>query len=242
MTDKQKLKIIRSIGKLVDTAINISMILLLLIGCYLIYDSYYVFNSGSSNKIAGYKPDKINSQTLKDLSKDCIAWITIDDTNIDFPVMQGKDNSEYLNKDPYGDYSLLGSIFLDSQNKYDFTDKYNLVHGHHAANAMFGHMDQFENETYFNKHLDGKLIVGDKEYKIRLFAFGYTDAFVDVIYTPVGNYPLNYIKNNSEHYLNPEGENLIVLSTCRQPNTTRRQYLAGVLLEENNSTISKGEK
>ena len=107
---------------------------------------------------------------------------------------------------------------------------------------MFGHMDQFENETYFKKHLDGKLIVGDKEYKIRLFAFGYTDAFVDVIYTPVGNYPLSYIKNNSEHYLNPEGENLIVLSTCRQPNTTRRQYLAGVLLEENNSTISKGEK
>lgn len=42
-----------------------------------------------------------------------VAWLTIDDTKIDYPVMQGKDNTEYLNKDPYGDYALAGSIFLD---------------------------------------------------------------------------------------------------------------------------------
>ena len=33
-----------------------------------------------------------------------VAWLTVDDTNIDYPVMQGEDNNEYLNKDPFGDY------------------------------------------------------------------------------------------------------------------------------------------
>lgn len=45
------------------------------------------------------------------INKDVAGWITIDDTHIDYPVVQGKDDMEYINKDVYGEFSLSGSIF-----------------------------------------------------------------------------------------------------------------------------------
>ena len=45
------------------------------------------------------------------LNKDVVGWITIFDTHISYPVVQGKDNQEYLNKDVFGKFSFSGSIF-----------------------------------------------------------------------------------------------------------------------------------
>ena len=55
------------------------------------------------------------------INKDVAGWITIDDTHIDYPVVQGKDDMEYINKDVYGEFSLSGSIFLSCMNKKDFS-------------------------------------------------------------------------------------------------------------------------
>lgn len=77
--------------------------------------------------------------------------MTIDDTNIDYPVMQGEDNNEYLNKDPFGNYALSGSIFLDRRNNPEFKDYYSLIYGHHMEHGMmFGAIDEYLNEDYFN--------------------------------------------------------------------------------------------
>ena len=78
-----------------------------------------------------------------------VGWIVVDDTNIDYPVMQGYDNSQYLNLDPYGEYSLSGSIFLDSRNSSDFTDPYSIIYGHHMEyGKMFGAIDDYLDDQY----------------------------------------------------------------------------------------------
>lgn len=60
--------------------------------------------------------------------KDVIGWIDIYNTNIDYPIVKGADNQEYLNKTVKGEFSTAGSIFLDSSNSPDFSDypKYTL--------------------------------------------------------------------------------------------------------------------
>lgn len=101
-----------------------------------------------------------------------MAWLTIDDTNIDYPVMQGEDNNEYLNKDPVWQLcSVWKYSSIDSRNDPEFKDYYSLIYGHHMEHGMmFGAIDEYLNEDYFNSHRTGSLVVGKKTYKIRIFA------------------------------------------------------------------------
>ena len=127
-----------------------------------------------SDDLLSYKPQPGEgaNPSLEDLmaiNKDVAGWITIDDTHIDYPVVQGKDDMEYINKDVYGEFSLSGSIFLSCMNKKDFSDNYNLVYGHHMANGgMFGDVVSFTEKSYFDKHKTGELYLPDKTMHIDL--------------------------------------------------------------------------
>lgn len=75
--------------------------------------------------MAKFKPDAEDPLSFAELLKinpDVIGWITIDDTHIDQPVVQGKDDLEYINKGPDGSFTLAGAIFLSSLDKPDFGD------------------------------------------------------------------------------------------------------------------------
>ena len=96
-------------------------IIALLVVFYGLYDAWYVYHKAGDDAYLQYKPSAGESMDAESpITEDMVAWITVDGTNIDYPVMQGKTNSEYLNIDPYGEYSLSGSIFLDSRNSADF--------------------------------------------------------------------------------------------------------------------------
>ena len=144
----------------------------LLIVMYCAYDTWYVFDRADDDSYLSFKPDRVNAAELEDspITSDMVAWITIDDTNIDYPVMQGFDNSQYLNLDPYGEYSLSGSIFLDSRNASGFTDPYSIIYGHHMEyGKMFGALDRFLDDQYLSSHRTGTLIVGrngEKTYSL----------------------------------------------------------------------------
>ena len=165
-------KIIRLIDGLIDKSILLICIVLFLLGSYGLYDSYMVYQQATDNSILKYKPGyETDDETDKKITGNMVAWLTIDDTNIDYPVMQGEDNNEYLNKDPFGNYALSGSIFLDRRNNPEFKDYYSLIYGHHMEHGMmFGAIDEYLNEDYFNSHRTGSLVVGKKTYKIRIFA------------------------------------------------------------------------
>ncbi|MBQ2580494.1 MAG: class B sortase, partial [Ruminococcus sp.] len=148
----------------------------MLIGIWQVYDNYYVFNHALDDSVLKYKPDPNDPSAVRDspITDDMVGWITIDDTNIDYPVMQGESNSHFLNTDPFGKYSLSGSIFLDSRCSSDFSDSFSLIYGHHMEyGKMFGALDDFLNRSFLEKHKKGTLMVGrnaEKVYEIEVFA------------------------------------------------------------------------
>jgi sortase B len=76
-------------------------------------------------------------------NKDVIAYISFPEAGITYPVVQGKDNSQYLYHNIYGQYSINGSIFLDSDNNNDFSSVSSVVYGHHMNNgSMFGSLER----------------------------------------------------------------------------------------------------
>lgn len=229
-------KIIRLIDSLIDKSVLLVCIVLFLLGSYGLYDSYMVYQQATDNSILKYKPGyETDDEIDKKITGSMVAWLTIDNTNVDYPVMQGKDNNEYLNKDPFGDYSLAGSIFLDSRNNPEFDDYYSLVYGHHMEQGMmFGAIDEYLNEDYFNSHRTGSLVVGKKTYKIRIFSVLECEATEESIFAPTENgNTLNYIKQHAlfldDTALPKDNEKLLGLSTCKYPDTVDRTLIFGAL-------------
>ncbi|EJT5940523.1 TPA: class B sortase [Clostridium perfringens] len=96
------------------------------------------------------KKDIENEKNLKNINSDYKFWINVEGTNIDFPVIQGKDNDFYLHHNFNKEKSFSGSIFVDSEN--NLNDDSNLVvYGHNMRNdTMFAQIKHFKNENFFN--------------------------------------------------------------------------------------------
>lgn len=200
----------------------------MLIGLYGVYDSYLVYKNANDTSILKYKP---TDDVLPDnkISDDMIAWLTMDNTSIDYPVMQGKTNNEYLNKNPYGEFALSGSIFLDCHNSKNFDDGYSLIYGHHMENkSMFGALDDYLDTSFLEKHKTGKLVVQNKTLSLQVFAVLEIGATDDYVFNPTAHSVqdvLTHIKKHASYWddaADVSKKQIIALSTCKSPETDLR--------------------
>lgn len=90
-------------------------------------------------------------QHFKKLNPDYIFWISITDTAIDYPVVQGKDNDFYLINNFYKENSISGTIFLDFKNDPS-KDRNLILYGHNMRNgSMFSGINIFKEKEFFDK-------------------------------------------------------------------------------------------
>ncbi|MBQ8961240.1 MAG: class B sortase [Ruminococcus sp.] len=210
----------KTLNILYERLLLIFMALVLLICVWCAYDNYYVYSSAADETVTKYKPVPGVSSAVADspITEDMVAWLTIDGTSIDYPVMQASDNVKYLNTDPFGAYSLSGSIFLDSACSPDFSDDYSLIYGHHMElGKMFGALDDFLKESYLKKHTSGTLMVGrnaETVYDIEVFAAMKTTARADTVFSPGKGDIRSYIQSSADVFLGDGGGRIIGLSTC----------------------------
>lgn len=108
---------------------------------------------------------------LQSLNVDIRGWLIQPDTVINYPVMQGEDNEEYLDKLFNGKQYKDGSLFLDSGNAALFTDANNYIYGHHTkTDAMFSTLAEYKDQAYYEAHPQLYLLTPNGDYQIDLFA------------------------------------------------------------------------
>lgn len=116
----------------------------------------------------------VDWDALRASNSDIVAWIYIPGTNIDYPVVQGKDNDEYLHTDFYGTKNAIvsvGSIFLDYQNAKDFSDANNVLYGHHLNDGtMFSAIAEMASQSKFDDARVIYLLTPNGNYKLRTFS------------------------------------------------------------------------
>ena len=89
---------------------------------------------------------------LVSINSDYRFWLKVDNTNIDYPVVQSKDSNYYLNHDFNKNPLGSGSIFMDYRNNFE-EDSSVIVYGHHMKNkTMFSELDNFKNESFFDEN------------------------------------------------------------------------------------------
>ena len=251
-------RLIDFIDSLLNVFLFLAAIFLVLISVYSLWDNYQIYHHASDRSLQVYKPtayaaDRVLQNTAENeaaekqilptvapverippLSEDYVFWLTVDGTLIDYPVMQGENNWEYLNKSATGDFSLSGAIFLDSASDPQLRDQFSVIYGHHMAyNAMFGSLDNYLFPDYFEYYRKGSIITPETAYALDIFAVTYADAADMKIYAPHGKTRtemLNYLRGQAEIWVEPEpGLNIVAFSTCvSYENTSRLVVLATI--------------
>lgn len=180
--DEQMQKEIKSVLKKNEIRRKIIVILcsLIAIGCFGYYGVYYYYSDKTqtqyedladlkgSNALATGRPNVVihrteeeeieltvleEYQTLYNKNKKLIGWLKIDDTNIDYPVMQTSNNEYYLDHNYNQEYDKNGSLFLDADCDVVHRSTNLIIYGHHMKSGkMFGNLNKYSSESYYKDH------------------------------------------------------------------------------------------
>ena len=127
-------------------------------------------------------PISIDFEELKKINPDVVGWIYCEDTVIDYPVLKGKDNDQYLHHTMEGQYNSSGSIFMDYMNEPDLSSINTILYGHHMKNgSMFASLKKYNDQEYYEEHPVIWYLTPEKNYKLNVFA-GFVERYDSPIY------------------------------------------------------------
>lgn len=177
----------------------------------------------------------VDFDKLRNKNQDVVAWLYIPDTVINYPVLQGSDNNQYLRTTLEGKRQTAGSIFIDYRNDKAFSDYNTIVYGHNMKNkSMFGTLSSYEKQSYYEKHPVIYLATPEKTYEIELVA-GFKTTTESEIYMRPNDFEETKAlyataKNKSSFKADSEiqeGDRLITLSTCANGEDNNRYVVVG---------------
>lgn len=84
---------------------------------------------------------------------DLVGWLSIEGTDIDYPVMQREDDEYYLHHDFYGEESRYGCLYVKGQADVDTPGTNFIIYGHNMKDgSMFGDLDLYRKESFWQEH------------------------------------------------------------------------------------------
>lgn len=209
------------------------------------YIGYYIYNNLKSQnddvlsniavddkQITETKTEKIlQLEELKKQNNDIIGWIEIENTIINYPVLQCEDNSFYMTHNYKKEYSAEGSIFLDKDYNWELPSSNLLLYGHNNKNkTMFAELLNYKEESYYKEHptIRFTTLAEDKTYEIiavfksRVYYKSEKDVFRYYYFINAENEEEynNYINESKKASLYDTGktatygDQLLTLSTC----------------------------
>ncbi|MEF9992672.1 MAG: class B sortase [Romboutsia sp.] len=225
--------------KLFRNFINIILILVLCFSLYQIFLKSVDYKKASDihEEILVEKEENYNN--LVDINPDFKFWIEVENTNINYPVLQSYNNKFYLNRDIYKNYLSSGSIFMDYRNDFE-KDSNIIIYGHNMKNkTMFENLEKFKEKDFFYDDNKIKIITSDKEYVYEVFSVYFIDASYDYLV------PRFDTDEDFEKYLDEvkkrsifesdvkisSSDKIITLSTCSYEGKNTRTVINGKLNE-----------
>lgn len=117
-------------------------------------------------------PPQIDFEGLRAVNRDVIGWIFIEGTDVNYPLLAGADNQQYLFQSYMKKYAVAGSIFLDYRCSRNLSDYHTVIYGHNMKNGMmFGELDAYQKADYLAAHPYVYIIMADGSWnKYRVLA------------------------------------------------------------------------
>ena len=187
----------------------------------------------------------IDWDSLFAICNDVVGWIYLEDSTIDYPIVQAEDNDYYLRRLLDGTWNNSGSIFVDYENYPGFVDKNNVLYGHHMLEApyMFADVEKYRDQEFYDTHKVIEIYTpNDKRFLVYPLAGVYDTGSGDYVRLRFDGEQdfLDYVDSfvsrstfESDEQIEP-GDRIVLLSTCEyKVNTVDGRYaLIGKIVED----------
>lgn len=253
----------RSKGNIVSTVI---LILAVIVFCYSGFQLYTILkgyhdgrseydkireiaitqkdDGNSKENTDGTDTFSVNFDELKSINEDTIGWIrfTPQPEEINYPIVQGADNDEYLHRTFSANENTLGTIFLNVDNKPDFSDRNSIIYGHRMKDgSMFRHLQDYDSQKFWESNPYFYIYTPDgKKLTYHIFAAGQVEETSGIYQTEFASDDeyLSYLNLTTEISLYDTGvkvttgDKVVTLSTCTSANDENRFVVLGVKEKE----------
>lgn len=185
-------------------------------------------------------PPRHNLAALQAENPDCVGWLTIPDTTVDYPVVwTPADPEHYLRRDFYDSYASGGTPFLDGRNQAQAEGQNLILYGHNMLDgSMFKPVLQYLTPNFQVTHEDIYLELNGAQYHYQVLAALETNTRSPMyVYTDLSD------STEMEHFRSmlleetsldavPQAEGYLTLSTCNTQGGDSRVLVIAVLVEE----------
>ena len=120
---------------------------------------------------AGVTLPTVDFESLREINPNVVGWIILEGTQINYPVVQGDTNYQYLHHLFDGTFNPSGSIFVDAYNNPGFVDLHNIIYGHHMNDGqMFAALEFYRSQQFLDENPYIFLLTPERDYVIKVFS------------------------------------------------------------------------
>lgn len=226
-------------SNIVSNIILVIAIVVFAVSAYKLYGIFSEYNKGDKEYqkiqdlvINTEKKDDTKEETfsvdfekLLEMNSDVVGWIRFDEpSEINYPVVQGRDNEEYLKRTFEANTNKLGTLFVDVNNPGDFSGRNTFIYGHNMKNgSMFAQLLKYKDDSFYKEHPYFYIYTPDG--KVRTYEIFSAGVVKDTSDSYIMDYAddaafqtyIDYIKQQSAYPTSAEvttASKIVSLSTC----------------------------
>ena len=185
-------------------------------------------------------PPRHDLAALQSENPDCVGWLTIPDTSVDYPIVWTPNDPEhYLRRDFYDSYASGGTPFLDGRNEAQAKGQNLIVYGHNMLDgSMFKPVLQYFTPNFQVTHEDIYLELNGAQYHYQVLAALETStrspvyAYTDLSDSTVMEHFRSTLLEETGLEAVPRTEGYLTLSTCNNQGGDSRVLVIAALVEE----------
>lgn len=244
-------------SNIVSNIILVIAIVVFAVSAYKLYGIFSEYNKGDKEYqkiqdlvINTEKKDDTKEETfsvdfekLLEMNSDVVGWIRFDEpSEINYPVVQGRDNEEYLKRTFEANTNKLGTLFVDVKNPGDFSGRNTFIYGHNMKNgSMFAQLLKYKDDSFYKEHPYFYIYTPDG--KVRTYEIFSAGVVKDTSDSYIMDYAddaafqtyIDYIKQQSAYPTSAEvttASKIVSLSTCTNVRDDERFLVHGVMIKE----------
>lgn len=244
-------------SNIVSNIILVIAIVVFAVSAYKLYGIFSEYNKGDKEYqkiqdlvINTEKKDDTKEETfsvdfekLLEINSDVVGWIRFDEpAEINYPVVQGRDNEEYLKRTFEANTNKLGTLFVDVNNPGDFSGRNTFIYGHNMKNgSMFAQLLKYKDDSFYKEHPYFYIYTPDG--KVRTYEIFSAGVVKDTSDSYIMDYAddaafqtyIDYIKQQSAYPTSAEvttASKIVSLSTCTNVRDDERFLVHGVMIKE----------